>query len=472
MAYLMDRFGYIPYLDFFDVNTPGTHLLHYLAGKVFGYTDLSFRIADLTYLLATLILIVLFMKSFGREIAWFAAIAFGLVYFRGTGMLFQRDYVLILPIALAVVSTFGQVPISRYLRIFLVGALLGIAATIKPQSIIGLPAFVVYEWVEIRQEGTERWHPIGAGLGLVFLAFAGVFAPVAVTTMTLWYLGALPSFLDTALNYWPLYGALTGEAEILSSTNRIAYFARRYTTFGGFFLLLVPAVMGLYLALFVSDLSSIQKRRAVLLAGLTVVYSLYALIGGKFWTYHWAPFVFFCVMPCSLCLAPAKGAHRFQAIFPVGVVLICLAPYVVSPTVLISGFTGRSLPHATSARVSEISAFLKQNSRPQDEVQAFDWTGGALHAMLRCGARPGTSFLYDTQFYHHVSSRYIQGLRRRLISELETRKPRFLIQVGEASSRLKGPNAEAQIDGLHELIGKHYRLAQRGGGYLLYERIE
>ena len=39
IAFLIDEFGYVPYLDIFDTATPATLLIHIVIGKLFGYTE-------------------------------------------------------------------------------------------------------------------------------------------------------------------------------------------------------------------------------------------------------------------------------------------------------------------------------------------------------------------------------------------------------------------------------------------------
>jgi hypothetical protein len=48
-GFLVER-GAVPYRDFFDMNMPGTYALMWFMGKVFGWSDLGFRVFDLLYL--------------------------------------------------------------------------------------------------------------------------------------------------------------------------------------------------------------------------------------------------------------------------------------------------------------------------------------------------------------------------------------------------------------------------------------
>src|SRR6188768_2935226 len=49
-AFAMDRFGFVPYRDFFDMNMPGTYATYFAIGKVFGYGDPGVRVADVSWM--------------------------------------------------------------------------------------------------------------------------------------------------------------------------------------------------------------------------------------------------------------------------------------------------------------------------------------------------------------------------------------------------------------------------------------
>src|ERR1041384_5050785 len=63
IAFLIDRFGYVPYRAIFDMNMPGTYFAYFIIGKLFGYSDLGVRYADLLILIAMLIVNWLWMRK-------------------------------------------------------------------------------------------------------------------------------------------------------------------------------------------------------------------------------------------------------------------------------------------------------------------------------------------------------------------------------------------------------------------------
>ena len=101
IAYLINEHGFAPYRDIFDINMPGSYLVHMAIGKLLGYSDLAFRVADVTWLLATLTVTWLIMKPAGQIAAWATCLLFGLIQIgSGPYMGFQRDFIAILPIAI------------------------------------------------------------------------------------------------------------------------------------------------------------------------------------------------------------------------------------------------------------------------------------------------------------------------------------------------------------------------------------
>lgn len=59
-GFLIDRQQLVPYRDFFEMNVPGVYAANVVVGRVFGYTGLGFRCADL----------LLIMRRYGRLVGW------------------------------------------------------------------------------------------------------------------------------------------------------------------------------------------------------------------------------------------------------------------------------------------------------------------------------------------------------------------------------------------------------------------
>lgn len=144
-ARLIDS-GFVPYKDFFDMNTPGIYFISFFAAKIFGWSDLSFRIFDLLCLSALLFFTALWLKPFGKLASVSSALLFGLYYLNDTPyLILQREYIALLPLSAMLWLTSSVIKLSKSKILFLSGILTGICVSIKPQFILlSLPAVLFF----------------------------------------------------------------------------------------------------------------------------------------------------------------------------------------------------------------------------------------------------------------------------------------------------------------------------------------
>jgi hypothetical protein len=155
------------------------------------------------------------------------------------------------------------------------------------------------------------------------------------------------------------------------------------------------------------------------------------------------------------------------------IIALALTAYLAirMPHDFLNQIGGRSPEPPKGGRVDEIAAYLKNNLRDGDRVQPIEGAGGALQAMLMTEVRLATPFYYDTCFYHHVSSPYIQGLRRRFIESLETSSPRFIVRIDPDVPWFFGEDTWCDFPELRFLLDIRYRVVYRGRRYEIYERL-
>src|SRR5262245_27919401 len=163
--------------------------------------------------------------------------------------------------------------------------------------------------------------------------------------------------------------------------------------------------------------------------GLLAAYAVYPTLSGQFWSYHWLPFGFVLACVAATCFADGVSAApaALEIAAPLAFLVVTLSGGLRFPASFREQLAGAPAPPPLGGRVDEIAAYLKHSLEPGDTVQPLDWTGGAVHAMLRARARLATSFIYDFHFYHHLEEPYIQSLRRRFLAELDRAHPRFVI---------------------------------------------
>ncbi len=478
VAFMMDKYRAVPYRDIFETVMPGTYAFHYAIVKLFGYSDFAFRCVDLSLLAILLTATYIFVSRFGRMAAIWSSVVFGLIYLSyGQSMSLQRDYVGIIPIALALLFIPAKTDTTvGMLRFAFVGFLFGMSVLIKPQLGIALPivlgALLAMRWSTVKRSVRDFIQCVTV-LGLAFAL------PVMITVLWLAANSALIPFANIFFKYLPLYSALTGEHENLSNLNHLFYLIRSSLTLGGYSTLFLCSLFAYSRVLAYSNLnrSTIVSLTCLLLCTLSC--AVYPTLAGKFWDYHYMPFVYFCSISTGLCFTmwpsfpDAQKRWRLKESLVILTLLVAITAQL-NPSqffpYLYHDLRGSESHSPKDGRVDEMAAWLKSRLRPGDTVQPLDWTGGSIQAMLLAEAKLSTNFMYDAQFYHHVSSSYIQGLRKEFISQLVTAPPRFIIEVQKHKPWVSGIDTTRKFPELSKFLNDHYSVVHEGDGYIIYER--
>ncbi len=459
-AFLIAEHGAAPYSEVFETSMPGSLLFHWAIGRSVGFGDLAFRVIDIVLLVGLLVTSYCILRPFGRQAALSGPLIFALVYLSdGPSLSLQRDYVGVLLIALAVLLACRAQPRAPLVRAVAVGFLFGAAATIKPHLLLGLPlvAFLSIEW-----SGREKSESVSIALA----AMVGVVLAAVLPLIWLWQQGALPAFGRMVATYLPLHVQLNGEHVALTGADRWIYRYTEWRALRGLGPLLVPACTGLLAVVWLGGKQLV--RRAWLLAGLTATYSLYPAISGQFWSYHWLPFAYFASLTAGLAcfaLREAPGVGAKWVAF--GSLLVAVFTCAHPSHEFLRRLTGGP-PAPAAVRADAIARFLRQHLEAGDRVQSLDWAGGAVHAMLKARAVSATPYIHDYHFYHHVSHRSIQALRRDFVGRLVEAKPRFLIDV-EAKSKPRGHDTTTKFAAL-ERVKSYYDVSLAGDGFVVLER--
>ncbi len=476
VAYLINEHGFVPYRDLFEVNMPGTYLFHMAVGRMFGYSDLAFRLVSVAWLIATLTVTWFVMKPVGRATAFGSCLLFGLIHLgSGPDMSLQRDFIAILPIASALLLATRRRPNHPVNLIhFLVGVLFALAALIKPHLAIGLPAIIVYNCIHdsngLKSLKTLIKPCIVGGI----VSLLGFLFTLIIPFLWLWQIGALQPFWDIFSSYVPLYAQMSGDFEFRGPFRRVINVLYRYISFGEFGILLTSSMFGVYLVL-TTSMSAAKKKLAILLLFLSVLYSIYVVIAGKLWSYHWIPYIYFASLGTAIVLfspPPFASLHR-PIILPLFVFIV--TAIAVLPTYDFARQLLHALPPPLpmDGKVDEIATYLNEHLSPTDKVQPLDWISGGTHAMLISKAVPATPYITDFQFYHHVSNPYIQNLRHDFIKKLKKEMPKFIIDVHVQpmiKPRLSGLDTTYNFPELEEFIKQHYKTDYTGNGFDIFRR--
>ncbi len=471
-AYLMRQLHYLPYRDIYDVNAPGVFLFNQAYVWIFGYDDLGFRCADLICLVAILTSTWFWLKRVGRRVAWGAVVLFGIVYLGyGPPMSMQRDYVAILPISLAILLASSYPRLNDMVRCPTIGMLFGLAALIKPHAAIGFPAVLYLGLVAGDARGAGR-RSRGVRARLIAASLVGLVVPSLAAIFYLWRHGALPAFWEIATLSWPQYVQLTRYHEILEPGPWHAlYLMSGFLAFGGQAPWLFTGLVGVFAALEQPTVPRANKALIIVIGVLTLSYGVYPVFGGKFWDYHWIIFTYMAIALSSLCLVsiPTEVTGRAR-LLPLLTLALAISVQVRPPMESTIQVMGWSLPAPKDGRVDEIATFLRSRLRPGDLVQPLDWTGGAVHAMLIARARLATRYLYDEEFYHHVSTPYVQRLRREFVRDLQASGARFVIDIATDKPWVSGFDTTTEFPELRQLLAAQYTMVFKGKGYSILEK--
>lgn len=475
-AFLMDKYDAVPYRDIFETSMPGAFAFHYTIGKLFGYGDFAFRCVDLGLLCGLLASTYLFMARFGRLVACSSSVTFGLVYLaQGQSMSLQRDYIGTIPVALALlcIPRRESSSVGKW-RFVLVGFLFGLSALVKPHLCIALPVVL---WAIL----ILRWKSqpcIRNSINATMCCAAGFLLPPATATLWLASKSALPSFARILLDYLPLHNAMTGGHENIAGSYRVFYLTEMTLKFDGYGILTVIAAWGISAILAQADRRRLTVERVSVITLLSCIflYAIYTTAAGKFWPYHWMPFRYFCSISTGLCLFsfPNSCCRYLPQVLRVASLFLALTIQLNLPRYALSVYrdiTSGVEAHAPKdGRVDEIATQLKARLHQGDTVQPLDWAHGSIHAMLLSEARLATKFMYEYHFYHHVSTPLIKALRSEFIDQLQTSRPKFIVAVEEGKHWVSGLDSTLSFPELEELLNRHYVVAFRGKGYLIYER--
>jgi hypothetical protein len=439
--------GAAPYRDVFDMNFPGTYLMHLAVLRLLGPGDGAWRLFDLAWLATGAGAVAFLAAPWGWVASVGGALFFALQHLAaGPWQTGQRDFLLC---AFLLLGTLGVVRWlegrSRLVALASAGFALGAGITIKPHAVLLAAALAVVLLLAARRGPV--WRPVTAftlGVGL---------PPLAVV---LWVvtLGAWPAWWALIVDYLvPVYSHLgpPGWGAFYGSQ---AWF---------------PIAVALVLTL----ASVLAHQRFTTRHGLVALGLAYGGVHygaqGKGWEYHLYPLAAFGAVLVLAELQPLLRTGRRPA-------ALALAACVV---VGAGGFWLKGVKAAQAAeggwitakerRVSALVADLGPRLRPGDRVQVLDTTEGGVHALLRLGVRQPSRFIYDFPFFHQVDRPIVRALRSEMMAALEAQPPNFIVLF-----RQGWPAGDydrlATFPKLAAFIASRYRIAGQSDDYRIYAK--
>lgn len=442
--------GDVPYRDFFDMNFPGTLLLHWGIVKYLGPGDAAWRGFNLAWLALTMLAAGAYLRRLGWVVALGGALLIAVLHLEaGPLHAGQRDFLMI---ALLLVSAHF---VARYCErgcqglapLAVAGLVAGACATIKPMAVLFWAGLGLFAALAARRQRRGFWAPLltVAGAGMV---------PVAAAVVWLAAIGALPAFCDILFNYLlPLYGR---EGRLT-----LTDLADRSVSVRIFLVLLALSVVP-YVRMLAAR--RMDARRGLLLLGLGYGLVHYVL-QGKGWIYHQAPqTAFACLLAVSAWSQRGQNlpaTRRWQLSAAMAAVLLTgafgLRTYSDYPVRL------------QREKVAQLMQDISPRLRAGQTVQVLDTTQGGLDALLRLKVRQPTVFIYDFHFYLQPDQPYIQRLRQRFLEQLTANPPQIIVLFKETWPLRMYERVE-RFPALAKYLRTQYELAVERDDYRLLVR--
>ena len=395
--------GAVPYRDIFDMNFPGTHLVHWLVLCIPGDMDLVWRCFDLGVLLTTLVLLAKLLPPRHYWAASATCVAFALYYlslgpFYANG---ERD-MLMTPLMIGgVIANVAMLEKARprtWLA-FLAGALFGAACTIKPTGIVMAVLEMGFSGLWLLRHG-QSWRRV---TGILAAAVLGVSLPIAGTMVWLYLVGGLGAFLDIELHYVPIY--------VTCMTQRADWTG--WWNFYPLNILLVAVFLdpGLY---FVTRRVT-ARFAAVVVAVLAGVGHFVLQQKGFGFVYHWTPMMAF-MMPVAFWTLDEAVSGRTVWKWCLSVGLVVAVILAGCDEDCLHARMGNPVMERRHKQALGLAEYLKANLRPGEQVQVCEMICGGIDALLRAGVRLPTRINGDCCFFWHDPGHPLRGRAQEAIS--------------------------------------------------------
>lgn len=464
-AFLINEKGLLLYRDIFENNLPGPFFFHAVIGKLFGYGAHTVRMLDTFILLLIAGLSWRILEPLSRTSAVLAPALFTCLYLAGgTVAAFQRDYIAIVPLALAFVLLLDPVmPVTR--TAMAVGALSGIACSFKPNFVVMLPAFL---WLLLEHQSGPR---LPASVRLAIRMAAGFLLMFAIPFLWATEHADLRELLELYKTYTPVY---------VSTRTDLYHYSSRHEQLEQLLLMqaqhlgkvVLFSCPGLLWAWYQQRHNPLALRRLRQLAIATFAIAWHEMIAGKYWFAHLLPPYFFVVLCFSLLLVPVARESGTAGKFA----HIMLALLLAGSSYWVGSFTNQQLynKHYTAGndniRSKKIARYLQQNLQPGDKVQALDGSGDGQGSLLLAGATTATRFVEDIPLYLQPDAPATQGFRREFLATLAKQPPAYIVYIHNFFHPAGG-NRLQEFRELDAFIRQYYEEAEtENGEYTIYRR--
>ncbi len=465
IAFLINEKGFILYRDIFENNFPGAFMFQAMLAKFVGYEALPLRVVDFLILSSLAVLAWLLLAPLSKPAAILAPSFFAALYLsNGSYVFLQRDYIAILPVALAATILIHQ-PVITLRHFIIAGALCGFSCGFKPNCII---AFPVLFWIASQNAVKASLQQHAKRFLCMSLAFTAIFAIPFI-----WGIKHcdFAQFIYIYKTFTPIYVNSRIDLFHYSSTQEhlTALFNSQLTQLKYFSMTCLPGLV--WASLNNSD-NPANRKRIKQLAITTFAFVWYELMAGKYWFAHLLPPYFWYTIGFSLLLCvPRPGAVWWK-------IALCIAAFgwaiVVSHYIGSYSLAEKNKLHYTAEnsdlRSQKIARYLKSHLQPGDTVQGIDGSGDGQGSLLLARATPATRFLEDIPLYMQPDAPATQEFRREFLDSLAQKPPAYIVYIHNFWHPAGG-NRLKEFKALYAFIQAQYDEVELDDGqYTIYRR--
>ena len=440
--FLMDH-GMRPYTEISDLNMPGAYLMEGWAMRVFGGSDVLWRVWEFVLLGAMTWAAVLIARPYD----WMAGVYAG-VYFllfhgsEGPRMAVERDEVMTILLLVGYAFLFLALRGRRSRLMFLFGLSAGMASAIKPTVgplallLLGMAA------VELRRRGERVWGYVGWGMG-------GIAVPALVVVVFLERNGGVGPFLLLLRTVVPVYAGLKHPPLLMMLRNSLPRS------------LMVLAPLGVVAAILNRGWGN-WERWALLVGMMFGFFSYFAQHKG--FQYHRYTFVLFLLMLLGVeFLTAMRGGPGWGRW--VGAVAVVLTIGYVAPRYtreIRTIYAGNEFAESLEGDLRGLGGSMGVGGLGmgdlQREVQCFDLVYGCMNALYHLGLVQNTGFTGDLLWFSPVDGPVVERYRAMFWASQRANPARVLVISNEW---FYGPSSFDKLRTWPEFVeylGRNYRL--------------
>lgn len=430
--FLIDH-GFTPYRDIPDINMPGVHVLEGWAMRLFGPSDLAWRIYDFALLASLTLAMIVVSRTYDWMAGLFAGIAFALLHANdGPWNSVERDEIMIVLILIGYAFLFESWRRRKPWPMLGCGLGLGMAATIKPTVVpLGILLLAIAGW-RMKKDGGPAARSVWYGL-------AGAAVAVLMPLVYLLRHHALQACIHSIAQLTPFYAGLD-HADVAT------------------LLRFLPKKIELAMLPFALVVAVRQKRwnrweRSVLWLG--ILFAVFSYVAqGKGYDYHRYPVAAFVLLWMSIELALAMreaGWRRWIGAAGFATGLLVGAPLY--------------LHHVAEFRASSDFEPLQKDlvslgtDRLQHQVQCLDVVQGCYAALYHLKLVQSTGMVGDIVLFSSKTSPVVTDYREWYWKKLIADPPAVIVVTNEWFGHRPSFDKLNQWPTFSQYLGEHYNLA-------------